>query len=82
MSLRLAFEGFQSDLIDFQQELISSLQGDHSFALFKPLNLLQPLQTCLNEPDFGKKLNIEVKKLIKANKVTLNDACYLFRKNN
>jgi len=39
------------------------------FLLFKPLNILLPIKTCLNDAEFGKKLNIEVKKYIKANKV-------------
>jgi hypothetical protein len=58
-------------LATYTQDVLKTLNEKTTvFLSFKQLNnLIGPKKSILESPEMGKKLNIEVKKLIKANKV-------------
>jgi hypothetical protein len=68
VGLRVRFEGFEEELHEEQQKVSSALKGQMSHVEMGKLGMLVARKALSEDASLGKKLNIEVKKLIKANK--------------
>ena len=74
LGMRLKFEGFEDELQVQQREVLASLEeGSGSVGNMVQLGLVQQVQKMRGNEEFGKRMNIEVKKLIKARKVRYLD---------
>ena len=70
MGLRLRFEGFDNEIN------YSELFSDSTFGCIKELNAINSLKAIRTDENVAKRMNIEVKKLIKNNKVNISPLTY------
>ena len=68
VGLRVRFEGFEEELHEAKQKVSSALNGQMTQVEMGKLGMLVARKALREDASLGKKLNIEVKKFIKANK--------------